>query len=88
MTKRKSTWGNMAAYSSDRYETSTAGPRQVVPSKSLGHYRPALHSPSTATRPGANDALALPSRMGEQLIYRDGNTAPLTPTPQASETTT
>jgi hypothetical protein len=83
MTKRKSTWGNMAAYSRDRHETTKAGPRQIVPSKSLGHYSPALHSPSTATRVGANDALALPSRMGEQLIYRDGNTALFQP----SETT-
>lgn len=84
MTKRKSTWGNMTAYASDRYETTKAGPRQVVPSKTQGHYSAALDSPSTATRPGADDALALPSRIGEQLIYRDGTVAPF----KTSETTT
>lgn len=28
-------------------------------------------------RPGANDALALPSRMGNRLHYRDGKIAPV-----------
>lgn len=28
-------------------------------------------------RPGANDALALPSRMGDRLHYRDGKTEPV-----------
>lgn len=28
-------------------------------------------------RPGANDALALPSRMGDRLHYRDGRTEPV-----------
>jgi hypothetical protein len=28
-------------------------------------------------RPGANDALALPSRMGDRLHYRDGRTKPV-----------
>lgn len=28
-------------------------------------------------RPGANDALALPSRMGDRLYYRDGRAAPV-----------
>ena len=86
MTKRKSTWGSMAAYTNDSYGTSTAGPRHAVAGSTQGSYSTAKHSPSTATRPGANAALQLPSRMGEHLIYRDGSTKPFTKPTTPSET--
>lgn len=39
-----------------------------------------------ATRPGADDALALPSRIDRQLHYRDGRTGPFA-TPATTTTT-
>jgi len=80
MSKRKSTWGNMAAYTSDR-ATTVAGPRHIGATTAPSTYTTMAHSPSTATRTGANDALALPSRMGDQLHYRDGSTELFSATP-------
>lgn len=49
-------------------EPSVAAPRTVVGTSSAGDYVPKW-GPS---RPGQDDALALPSRMGNRLVYRDG----------------
>ena len=59
-------------------------PQAYTPAKRVKLYNPAEHNPVQATRPGSQDALELPSRVGEQLIYRDGRSAPL----HLSETTT
>jgi len=37
-------------------------------------YDPERHNPRTPLRPGSEDFLACPSRMGDALIYRDGRT--------------
>jgi len=42
--------------------------REIVADTSTGNYVPKW-GPS---RPGQDDALALPSRMGKRLVYRDG----------------
>jgi hypothetical protein len=52
--------------------TSTAGSMRIGPTTTKGPYSTTKHSPSTATRPGADDALALPSRIGDQLLHRNG----------------
>jgi hypothetical protein len=52
--------------------TSTAGSMCIGPATTKGAYSTTKHSPSTATRPGANDALALPTRIGDQLHHRNG----------------
>jgi len=46
----------------------TAAPRATQ--KMVGLYDP--RTDQHTTRPGATNALALPSRMGDRLIYRDG----------------
>lgn len=51
---------------------STAGPMRIGNTTTRGSYSTFAHSPSTATRPGADDALALPSRINDQLHHRNG----------------
>lgn len=45
---------------------------KITNANTKGRYSPAVHSPSTATRTGADDGLALPSRVNDTLRYRDG----------------
>ncbi len=45
-----------------------AGPREIVNGSSDGDYVPTWQP----LRPGAEDALKLPSRIGKRLNYRDG----------------
>ena len=45
---------------------------KIANANTRGRYSPAVDSPSTATRPGADDGLALPSRVNDVLRYRDG----------------
>ena len=49
----------------------TAGLRCTTNSASRGDYDGAELRPYQG-RPGANDALAIPSRFGDELHYRDG----------------
>lgn len=49
-------------------EPTIAGPREHVGSSSTGDYVPQW----APLRPGAEDALKLPSRSGKRLNYRDG----------------
>ena len=45
---------------------------KITNANTRGRYSPAVDSPSTATRTGADDGLALPSRVNDTLHYRDG----------------
>ena len=45
---------------------------KITNANTRGRYSPAIDSPSTATRKGADDGLALPSRTNDVLRYRDG----------------
>lgn len=45
---------------------------KITNANTRGRYSPAVDSPSTATRTGADDGLALPSRENDTLRYRDG----------------
>lgn len=45
-----------------------ATPREIVAGTSIGNYIPQWGP----MRPGAEDALKLPSRIGKRLTYRDG----------------
>ena len=49
-------------------EPTIAGPREYVSSASSGPYVPQW----APLRPGAEDALTKPSRIGKRLTYRDG----------------
>ncbi len=50
-----------------------ATPREYVNASQEGAYVP--HQPPA--RPGAEDALRIPSRMGDRLHYRDGRVVPV-----------
>lgn len=49
-------------------QPTVAGPREIVNGSSNETYVPQW----SPLRPGAEDALKLPSRMGKNLTYRDG----------------
>ena len=76
-----------AAPAKRSHKISSAGsmtaPRTIGNATTRGRYSTAKHSPSTATRPGADDALALPSRIDAELHYRNG-TSTTFPTPKAT----
>lgn len=56
-----------------------ATPIRITNSTTTGPYLPDRHSQAQPIRPGADAALALPSRHFDELHYRDGRVAPVTP---------
>ncbi|MBC7619110.1 MAG: hypothetical protein H7293_09005 [Candidatus Saccharibacteria bacterium] len=59
-------------------DTTVAGPISHGSMSTKGHYHPCKDMLAPAIRPGAEDALSLPSRVGDQLHYRDGRVAHIT----------
>jgi hypothetical protein len=56
----------------DERQTSVAGPLRIVSNAETLHFCPQRDIVHTDVRPGANHALAMPSRVGNRLHYRDG----------------
>lgn len=51
--------------------------KSLLGKKSDRHYNPAKDMLAPAARPGADDALAIPSRFSDRLHYRDGRVIPV-----------
>lgn len=60
-------------------DTSVAGPIRHCAMSTDGHYHPGKDMMAPPARIGAEDALAMPSRVGDWLHYRDGRVTPINP---------